>query len=123
MKKLILASMVVVTTIFTGCEVSTSEDEKVTSCDMNSTFWEIPRHLCIDSKDQSYISNYCREEMADIKDAEQDDIASAVTGTGCAGGAKKTCENMLLDGVPVTIYVYDESSAKDACEQLLKSLD
>ena len=122
MKKMILASMVVVATIFTGCEVSSSEDEKVTSCDMNSAFWEISRHLCIESKEQSYISNYCREEMADIKDADQEDQASAVTGTGCSGGAKKTCDNMLLDGVPITIYAYDESSAKDACEQLLSSL-
>ena len=124
MKKIILGAVIVSAIAFTGCEVSSSDDdETVTSCNTNSNFWGIPRHLCIDSKDQSTITSYCQGEMAEIKDAEQEDIASAVIGTGCPSGAKKTCENMILNGTPVTIYAYDESTSKDACELLLNSFN
>ena len=109
MKKLLLVAAISAAAIFTACE-SSSETSDVTSCDVKMLG---QHYVCMESANDSYV----RSECASISD-ESMGLAEGTVGSGCPGGAKKTCD-ATEDGVSGTAFFYFDDAASATCEELL----
>ena len=108
MKKLLLGAAIAAA-IFTACD-SSSETSDVTSCDVKMLG---VHYVCMESANDSYV----RSECASISD-ESMGLAEGTVGSGCPGGAKKSCD-ATEDGVSGTAFFYFDDAASASCEELL----
>ena len=106
MKKFMIASLLTAAALFTACE--TTDD--VTSCEVKVLG---VRAVCMEASDDAYIRSECK----DIADNSMG-LGEGVIGTGCPGGAKKTCD-VEADGVSGTAYFYTSDAASASCDELL----
>lgn len=119
MKKLMLASMVAAAAMFTACEVTVEDD--VTSCDISLNLGALgSMHQCAESTDDAYIRSSCKDVNDEMAYLGLSNVGKV--GSGCAGGARKTCTD-TEDGVTVTVFFYDASDANRSCEELLSDDD
>ena len=117
MKKIMLASALAAAAIFTACESS----DDLTSCDVSLNLGALgSMHQCAESTDDAYIRSTCKDMNDEVALLGLSDVGKV--GSGCAGGAKKTCTD-TEDGITVTVYFYDASDANKSCDELLSDDD
>ena len=107
-KLLLLGAALAAASLFTACESSDSSD--VTSCEIKVLG---VRYAGMESTDDSYIRSECSEASESSLG-----LAEGIVGSGCPGGAKKTCD-ATMDGVAGTGYFYFDEAAESTCEELL----
>ena len=83
---------------------------RIPSCDVKMLG---VHYVCMESANDSYV----RSECASISD-ESMGLAEGKVGSGCPGGAKKTCD-ATEDGVSGTAFFYFDDAASATCEELL----
>ena len=138
MKKLMIGSMIVAAAMFTACgDDSSGGSSSLGSCDVTMSMGGLfSTHQCAESSDASRIKASCDSTKAELdammsgaQDSDEDgdlaDLGAALmgamqidvkTGSGCASGYKKKCDNPQEDA---TIYFYDEGDENKSCEELL----
>ena len=118
MKKIMIASMLVTAAMFTACEVS----EDVTSCDVSLNLGALgSMHSCIESTNDAAVRQECKEINDDMAYLGLSNVG--VVGSGCTGGARKTCSDTMEDGSSYTAYFYDKDADGQTCDQLLSDDD
>lgn len=112
MNKIIVGAVFAVAALFTACETTSSSDSttsNLASCDIKVGL-EI--HSCVESENTAYINSQCADANAEATQAGE---GTAVIGTKCPAGAKKTCE-VTQKGVTATVYMYDNLTAMGDCD-------
>lgn len=112
MNKIIVGAVFAVAALFTACETTSSSDSttsNLASCDIKVGL-EI--HSCVESENTAYINSQCADAN---EEATQAGEGTAVIGTKCPAGAKKTCE-VTQKGVTATVYLYDNLTAMANCD-------
>jgi len=106
MKKLMIASVVAVAAMFTGCEV-----EEYTSCEVDMGY---DYHICVESTSaEAKVYDFCKDANDDA--AYEGYGTVGFIGSGCPGGQMKTCT--ADDG---TVYLYG-ASGYDSCSEYVES--
>ena len=114
MKKLILGSMIAAAAIFTACSDDSEND--VYSCEINMNYKNIISvHGCVEAAVQEDMDYVCAS-------ANEMSPNSGKTGTGCPGGAAKTCTG-VREGTAYTAYFYDEEMKDRSCDDIMALID
>jgi hypothetical protein len=114
MNKIIVGAVFAVAALFTACETTTSTDSttsNIASCDIKGNLLGLEIHTCVESENTAYINSQCAEAN---QEATQAGEGTAVIGTKCPTGAKKSCE-VTQKGVTATVYMYDNLTAMGDC--------
>ena len=106
-KLLVLAVLAAIATLFTAC------DEPLTSCDVKMNLVLVETHQCAETSEKT---DYLEDKCKDYSSKASLLGGSAVTGSGCPGGAVKTCS---YSGIKGEIYFYDKADENKSCDELL----
>lgn len=114
MKKLLLSSMFAAAVLFSAC--SDDSDNDVYSCEINMNYKNIISvHGCVEASVQDDMDYVCSS-------ANEMSPGSGKTGTGCPGGAAKTCSG-VKEGTGYTAYFYDEEMKDRSCNEIMSLID
>lgn len=106
-KLLLLGAAFAAASLFTACESSDTSD--VTSCEIKVLGVS---YACTESSDAA-VADVCR----DVKE-ESMGLGDGIIGSGCPGGAVKTCTG-TSDGITGTFFFYTSDASEATCEELL----
>ena len=115
MNKIIVGAVIAAAALFTACEMTSSSDSttsNLASCDIKGNLLGLEIHSCVESENTAYINSQCADANAEATQAGE---GTAVIGTKCPAGAKKTCE-VTQKGVTATVYMYDNLTAMGDCD-------
>jgi hypothetical protein len=114
MKKLLLFSMVAAAVLFSAC--NDDSDNDVYSCEINMNYQNLMSiHGCVEASVQEDMDYVCSS-------ANEMSPGSGKTGTGCPGGAAKTCSG-VKGGTEYTAYFYDTEMKERSCDQIMSVVD